>query len=249
MHDPVTDIVVAVFSRPGVALWFAAAILAFAVYLAVSSSIFEQRPLVSALVDRCNTLFGVGGRRGFAEQFAAIDQRFVGAETPPALARGWKAYRALLAREPDGGFAAAFPAAEVFEPLDEPARTLEWWSNILVAVGLMVTFLGIVAALSQATGAIAASGGAGGAGVEQALLGLLAIAATKFWTSIAGVFSSILLRVIARLRRRRIEALQADLFASLDASVEFSPPERIMFDQLAVLRRIEARLAGAGAAA
>ena len=168
MHDPVTDVVVAVFSRPGVALWFAAAILAFAVYLAVSSSIFEQRPLVSALVDRCNTLFGVGGRRGFAEQFAAIDQRFVGAETPPALARGWKAYRALLAREPDGGFAAAFPAAEVFEPLDEPARTLEWWSNILVAVGLMVTFLGIVAALSQATGAIAASGGAGGAEIGRA---------------------------------------------------------------------------------
>lgn len=241
MHDPVTDLVVALFSQPGAALWLAAGILVFALYLAISSSVLEQRPLVQALVDRCNMLFAIGGRRAFSEQFDAIDQRFGRADSPPTLTRGWKAYRALLAREDDGVFAAAFPAAEVFEPLDEPARVLEWWANILVAVGLVITFLGIVAALSQATSAIAAAG-AHGAGVEQALLGLLAIAATKFWTSIAGVLGSILLRLLARLRRRRIEGLQADLFQALDASVDFSPPERVMFDQLAVLRRIEARL-------
>jgi len=244
VHDPVTDLVVALFSRPGVALWLAAAILAFAVYLIASSAILEQRPLVAALIDRCNMLSASGGPRGFAEQFGALDQRFSSASSPPALVRGWKAYRALLAREEDGRMAAAFPAAEVFEPLDEPARTLEWWANILVAIGLMITFLGIVAALSEATSAIAASGGASG-GAEQALLGLLAIAATKFWTSIAGVLSSILLRLAARRRRRRIEALQADLFQGLDASVNFAPPERVMFDQLAVLRRIEGLLAGA----
>lgn len=244
MHDPVTDLVVVLFSRPGVALWLAAAILAFAIYLIVSSAIFEQRPLVAALVDRCDLLASSGGPRGFAEQYAAIDQRFCSASSPPVLVRGWKSYRALLAREEDGRLAAAFPAAEVFESLDEPARALEWWANILVAIGLMVTFLGIVAALSEATSAIAASGGAAG-GAEQALLGLLAIAATKFWTSIAGVLSSILLRLAARRRRQKIEALQADLFQGLDASVNFAPPERVMFDQLAVLRRIEGLLAGA----
>ena len=242
MSDPVTGLVVALFSRPGVALWLAAAILAFAVYLVVSSAILDQGPLVRALVDRTNLLFAGGGRKGFAGQFEALDQRFSSAASPPALVRGWKAYKALLTREEDGGLAAAFPAAEVFEPLDDPARALEWWANILVAIGLMITFMGIVAALSEATAAIAAGGGAGGA--EQALLGLLAIAATKFWTSIAGVLSSILLRMVARRRRQRIEALQADLFQALDSSVNFAPPERVMFDQLAVLRRIEALLAG-----
>ncbi len=243
MHDPVTDLVVALFSQPGVALWLAAAILAFAIYLIASSSWLEQGPLVRALIERCNLLSSSGGPTGFARQFAALDQRFASSSSPPALVRGWKAYRALLAVAEDGGLAAAFPAAEVFEPLDEPARTLEWWANILVAVGLMVTFLGIVAALSETSLAIAASGGATG-GAEHALLGLLAIAATKFWTSIAGVLSSILLRLVARHRRRRIEALQADLFQTLDSSVNFAPPERVMFDQLTVLRRIESLLAG-----
>lgn len=250
MHDPITDLVVLLFSKPGVALGLAGAILLFALWLVGSSEFFQQRPLVSALLERCNLLSGVNGRKGFAEQYTPLDQRFASASSPPALVRGWKAYRALLARQEDGTFAASLPASQVFDRMDDPARSLEWWANILVALGLTVTFLGIVAALSEATSAIAASsGGAAGAGVESALLGLLAIAATKFWTSIAGVASSIILRIVARRRRDKIEALEADLFQSLDASVEFSPPERVMMEQLSILQRIEAALSRPGSTA
>ncbi len=250
MHDPITDLVVLLFSKPGVALGLAGAILLFALWLIGSSEFFQQRPLVKALIDRCNLLASVSGRTGFAEQYAPLDQRFASAASPPTLVRGWKAYRALLARQEDGTFAASLPASQVFDRMDDPARSLEWWANILVAVGLTVTFMGIVAALSEATSAIAASGaGASGPGVEGALLGLLAIAATKFWTSIAGVLSSIILRLVARRRRDKIEGLEADLFQSLDASVEFSPPERVMMEQLVVLQRIETALARSGSTA
>ena len=245
MHDPITDLVVLVFSRPGVALALAGAILLFALWLIGSSEVFEQRPLVNALIERCNLLAGINGRKAFAEQYGPLDQRFANSSSPPILVRGWKAYRALLARREDGTFAASLPASQVFDRMDDPARSLEWWANIIVAVGLTVTFMGIVAALSEATSAIAGSGaGPAGAGVEDALVGLLAIAATKFWTSIAGVLSSIILRLVARRRRNQIEALEADLFQSLDASVEFSPPERVMMEQLAILQRIETALAG-----
>jgi hypothetical protein len=246
LHDPITDLVVLVFSRPGTALELAGAILLFALWLIGSSEVFEQRPLVKALIERCNLLAGINGRNGFAEQYGPLDQRFASASSPPTLVRGWKAYRALLARQDDGTFAASLPASQVFDRMDDPARSLEWWANIVVAVGLTITFMGIVAALSEATSAIA--GSPAGVGVEGALVSLLAIAATKFWTSIAGVLSSIILRLVARRRRNQIEALEADLFQGLDASVEFSPPERVMMEQLAILQRIETTLAGAAGA-
>ena len=133
-------------------------------------------------------------------------------------------------------------ASEGFGRFDESARTLEWWANIFVAIGLVFTFLGIVAALSEATAQMAASGGTGAA-AQASLLGLLAIAATKFWTSIAGVLTSIVLRVVARGRRKRIDGLEEDLFATLDASVDLLSPQRVMVDQLRTLSRIEEALA------
>jgi hypothetical protein len=41
--------------------------------------------------------------------------------------------------------------------------------------------------------------------MQGALINLLTIAATKFWTSIAGVLASIILRLAARRRRQAIE--------------------------------------------
>jgi hypothetical protein len=242
LQDPVTGLVVALFSASGVALGLAGAILGLALVLIASSELFDQRPLIQALLERSNLISGVGSRKVFVEQFPAIDLRFTSSSSPPLLVRGWRTYRSLLVRNEDQTFATSIHAADAFDRLDEPARAMEWWANILVAIGLTITFLGIVAALSEATSAIAASGGAGASGVEAALLGLLAIAATKFWTSIAGILGSIILRFVARRRRLKIETLQADLFESLDVLVEFAPPERVMIEQLAVLRRLESRL-------
>jgi hypothetical protein len=242
MSDPVTGLVVLLFSGPGVALALAGAILALALVLVGSSALLEQRPLVGALIERCNLLSSLRGHQQFAEQFGTLDLRFATSTSPAVLVRGWRTYRSLLVRNANETFVTSIHAADAFDRLDEPARSMEWWANILVAIGLTITFLGIVAALSEATAAIASSGGGAGAGVEAALVGLLAIAATKFWTSIAGILGSIILRVVARRRRLRIESLQADMFEALDARVEFAPPERVMIEQLALLRRLESRL-------
>jgi hypothetical protein len=249
LHDPITSLVVTLFSTPGVALQLAGALLAFAVALIVVSSFTEYRPLVKALVDRWNLLAATRGPQGrilFMERFAEIDLRFGAASAAPAaLVLGWANYRSLLVDTTEGGFASSARASEAFDRLDEPARSLEWWANILVAMGLVITFLGIVAALTEATSAIGAASGGGAASsnaVQAALLGLLAIAATKFWTSIAGVLASIILRVVARLRRKRIERLEANFFESLDACVQFAPPEKVALEQLKSLNRVEAAL-------
>ena len=247
MHDPVTSLVVFVFSAPGAALWLAAAIFLVGLGLVVMSGVRDYGPLKQELIDRWNRLSalrGPPGQREFAERFNEFDLQLGGAGTQsPALMDGWGNFRGLLAENGDGRLATTARAREVFDPLDEPARTLEWWANILVAIGLVITFLGIVAALSEATGAI---GTGNPAEVQAALMGLLAIAATKFWTSIAGVLASIVLRIVARLRRRRITELETSFFTALDACVVYMPPEKVALEQMRALHRIETALEAPG---
>jgi hypothetical protein len=241
MHDPVTSLVVAVFSMPGAALIAAGAILVFAIGLIFQSGHYEYTPLREDLVRRADLLEDLKGERqtAFAEAFPAIDQRLSGL-AHPVLELGWAHYRSQLAPTDDGRLASAIHAADAFDHADTPARTLEWWANLMVAIGLVITFMGIVAALTEATSAMAT----GGAAMQGALIHLLTIAATKFWTSIAGVLASIILRLVARRRRQAIERLEAHFFALLDACVRFAPPEKVMLEQLAVLGRIEAAMAG-----
>jgi len=242
--DPVTGFVVLVFGAPAAALFLAAAILLFAVGVIIRSHLKAHGPLMAALRDRWNLLTELGGRsraQAFFEAFSKIDLRFSSLSgddsVPAALLLGWANYRSLLVDSENGHFITSIRAAEAFDRLDEPARALEWWANILVAIGLMITFLGIVAALSQATSSISA--GAAQAQTQTALMGLLAIAATKFWTSIAGVLASIVLRIVARFRRRAIERAEADLFVALDSCVGFMPPEKVSLEQLKSLHRLE----------
>jgi len=246
MHDPVTSFVVAVFSMPGAALLMAAAILVFAVGLILQSGHFEYTPLRDDLNRRTAMLDELRGDRqiAFAQAFEAIDKRLSGM-AHPALELGWAHYRSQLTPTDDGRLAASIHAADAFDHADTPARTLEWWANLMVAIGLVITFMGIVAALTEATSAMApGAAGGGGAAMQGALIHLLTIAATKFWTSIAGVLASIILRLAARRRRQIIEGLEAHFFALLDACVRFAPPEKVMLEQLAVLARIETALAG-----
>ena len=243
MHDPVTALVVLVFSAPGAALWLAAAIFLAGLGLVIMSEVRDYGPLKRELIDRWNrlsALHGAAAQRDFAGHFNEFDLQLGGAATQSAaLTDGWGHFRGLLVENGDGRLATTARARDLFDPLDEPARTLEWWANILVAIGLVITFLGIVAALSEATGAI---GTGNPAEVQAALMGLLAIAATKFWTSIAGVLASIVLRIVARLRRRRITQLESGFFAALDACVVYMPPEKVALEQMKALHRIETAL-------
>lgn len=239
MHDPVTSFVVALFAQPGVALWMAGALLLFGIGIVVYTSYRDYAPLMRALNSRWNAMSSWRGNT--AASIEELNRAFTeSTDAPPVLLAGWLRYRGLLVEDQDGRLATPVRAADVFEALDEPARSLDWWSNIVVAIGLVVTFLGIVAALTEATSTI---GTTGGGNMEAALMGLLAIAATKFWTSIAGVSASIILRVAARLRRQRIDSLSTSILAHLDSTVLFMPPEKALLQQGQTLRRIEALLA------
>lgn len=98
--------------------------------------------------------------------------------------------------------------------------------NYFVGIGLLLTFIGLVAALFFATTAV-------GGTIDEAIGGLkhlLAAATFKFWTSIAGLLSSIVLSFCFRLYNLRLEGRFASLCRAIEQRMLFSTPQRIFFE-------------------
>ena len=118
--------------------------------------------------------------------------------------------------------------------------------NYFVGVGLLLTFVGLVAALKSAESAV-------GGGAEQAVQGLqgvLAAAAFKFWTSIAGLLASIVLSFAFRLFTLRLEKAFSFLCRAIESRMAFATPQRIFVDvrdaveeQLAETKKINTEVA------
>ncbi|MFC3174999.1 hypothetical protein ACFOD9_12135 [Novosphingobium bradum] len=121
-----------------------------------------------------------------------------------------------------------------FLHLGDDSRVLAWWANIFVAVGLTATFLGIIAALATAVGAV---GGGTTEQMQKGLMGLLTMTATKFWTSIGGVGASILLRWVDRNWHSETEQQLERLCERLEYGTLFSPPQRLAARQLRELEQ------------
>lgn len=251
MNAVVSDLLIRIFGAPDAALIFALCIAGLALALVVLTHVRGYAPMRAALSQRVDALGNLRGeraavQRAFAERLDGVDAQFGPASgAPMPLVLGWRRFMNGLIPLADGRLGARAEAGEAFDRLDESAQALEWWANTLIAIGLVITFLGIVAALTQATAAFRAGGGA--VQVQAAIVGLLAVAATKFWTSIAGVLSATVLRFIARGRRRTIAQLELALFNVLDRCVERTAADPVALRQLEALERIEALL-GAPAA-
>ena len=98
--------------------------------------------------------------------------------------------------------------------------------NYFVGIGLLMTFVGLVAALKFATTTV-------GGDIDTAIQGLqhlLAAATFKFWTSIAGLFASIVISFVYRLSFLKMEAGFSQLCARLEVGLQFATPQRVFFE-------------------
>lgn len=248
IESAAVGLLIALFSKPGSALLLAMAILAFAVAVMAVTWVREVRPLSRALVDRLHFVMRAAGAqpeplRLFAQEYDAIDGAMMRSDPPaPDLQRAWLEFRQTFVRLEPEAVSASSRADQFFGGAGRAGRTMEWWANIFVAIGLLFTFLGIVAALSQATRAIGA--GASADQMQAALAALLSIAAAKFWTSVAGILASLILRVVGRRWRDRLEGDEEELCEALDSCVQHISPQSVSLLQLEQLRRLVAALEG-----
>jgi ABC-type transporter Mla subunit MlaD len=100
--------------------------------------------------------------------------------------------------------------------------------NLLVGVGLLLTFFGLVTALYFTTDAIRKAADLSAS--QSALRDLLYAASFKFYTSIAGLGGSIVLTIVIRYGTAAVESTFDALASALEAKLVFVTPESIAFD-------------------
>lgn len=201
----------------------------------------HHEPLAKAIEARVRLLDEVTGgsmadgdsaRVEFARRFNDIDEQMMQAEHSEAvpLRRAWEEYRETIVD----------PSAEVLQNSARPGyffaaigdhhRGLNWFANIFIAIGLLITFLGIIAALSTLDFS-------GGVDVMQGRLNdLMKVAGAKFWASVGGIVASIVLRSYDYRFGKRIEDGLSALSDKLEQGMAYLPPQRIASDQLEQLK-------------
>ncbi|ASY43904.1 hypothetical protein CJD35_05140 [Sphingobium xenophagum] len=236
--NPINGLVVLVFGNPSAALWISLVILLSCALIIGRNNIRFHRPLKAALKQRVDILAPVlaaddndAAQRVFAERFYEIDAAMVAVDRGAAEIRlAWSQFRETILDETEVPMRATVRADGYFLHLGDDTRILAWWANIFVAIGLTFTFLGIVAALTTTVTALSAANGS--ANMTPALINLLTITSVKFWTSIAGVLASILLRVFDRRWHAASQRELECIVDAIDRGTLFSPPQRIAAEQL-----------------
>lgn len=114
----------------------------------------------------------------------------------------------------------------------------------LVGVGLVLTFLGLIAALREAGVSITASG-TDPEMVKQSLSDLLTIASAKFIMSLAGLTGSIVFGVFLKFWEVELERVASALSSEVRSRLEVVTPERALQQLLASSLRVEALIGAA----
>ncbi|EAQ06442.1 hypothetical protein SKA53_05123 [Yoonia vestfoldensis SKA53] len=111
----------------------------------------------------------------------------------------------------------------------------------LVGIGLVLTFLGLIAALREAGVSITASGSDPDM-VKKALSDLLTIASAKFIMSLAGLTGSIVFGVFLKAWEVRLETIATALSDEVRSRLDVVTPERTLQQLLASSHRLEGLL-------
>ena len=109
------------------------------------------------------------------------------------------------------------------------------WPSIFVGIGLSLTFLGLIAALSEAVVIVGQSGNDAN-NIQKAISDLLQISQAKFYASLFALFSSIVMTLSLRKMSSYLEKLMSRIGQKLESYIRYLGPERIALDANLILR-------------
>ncbi len=187
------------------------------------------------------------GQAAFKQRFPAV---FEGLAQDPVLGRPWRAYAATLTPVPGNEQVLGAPQPPqaafddgLFARVGLNLRFYQAVPNMLVGIGLLFTFMGLVAALHFASEGVTA---ADVREAQGALRELLAAATFKFVTSIAGLAASL---VFSWREKTALHGTQAEirrLCQLLEERLVPLTPESLMVAQIEATRRIDHKLGQLG---
>ncbi len=239
--NPFNTAVVTIFGEPTAALWISLALALWCAWIIIRNQRLYHGPSTSALKERLAALEPVSAAAGpdgdvdaaqaaFVQHFGSINEGMrSGGPRAEELRSAWNQFRETILDESDTPMRATARAESYFLHLSDDTRVLAWWANIFVALGLTFTFFGIIAALTRTSGMLSPTGGGD---MNNALVTLLQITSVKFWTSVAGVVASIVLRVFDRSWHQATQRRLERIVELLDLGTLFSPPQRFAAAQL-----------------
>lgn len=231
-------------------LLLAAGVLVAAGVLALAYGLLVVLPLRVALGRLRRAVNRYPDEVTFADDFDAIAARL---KRSPLVGHAWSEFRETLVLPDQAGHVVqnttrphTFINYQTALDRSTALRLMPHIPNYFVGVGLLLTFVGLVAALNFANSTV-------GGDIDAAILGLqdlLAAATFKFWTSIAGLLSSIVLSFLFRLYGLSLESAFGRLCRALESKMLFATPQRTFFqvrdilrDQLAETKKINTEVA------
>lgn len=153
----------------------------------------------------------------FADNFSQINQLM---STPAPFSGGletaWAQLRRHFIHAEGQPVHCAVQPASAFSRVERSGSELDFLASAFIAVGLVATFLGLIAALSFAADGMR-SGDA--LAMQASVRDLITASASKFVTSIAGVGLSIVLRVLDRVMQGRFARAMRRLVAGVESCV------------------------------
>lgn len=223
------------------AAFLATALIGTAFAIAYSYKRQYHAPLADAIDARVRLLDEITGgstadvdqaRLEFARRFNDIDAQMMEVNDAEALPlrRTWEEYRETIVDPSADVLQNSARPEHFFVNLGDRHRGLNWFANIFIAIGLLITFLGIIAALST----LDFSGGVDA--MQERLNDLMKVAGAKFWASVGGIVASIILRSYDYRFGKRINDGLSMLCDKLEHGMAYLPPQRIASDQLAQLK-------------
>jgi methyl-accepting chemotaxis protein len=236
--NPLNAAVVLLFGNPMAAIWISLGILLGCAFIIFYNGRRHHIPKTKALKERIAVLRPVleasstdEAQEAFSTRFQEINEAMrAGGADMGELRHAWDQFRETILDESEVPMRATSRADGYFLHLCDDTRVLAWWANIFVAFGLTFTFLGIVAALTSTVAAL--NSGSGTASMTPALINLLTVTSVKFWTSIAGVSASVVLRWFDRRWHSHTARRLETIVDAIDHGTLFSPAQRIAAEQL-----------------
>jgi len=174
---------------------------------------------------------------GFTNNFSDVDEKL---KKLPHIKRPWEEFTETLIPPLD---AVDDPDYRVFRNTQRPENFFRasvttnlikpWLSGeILIGLGLMLTFFGLVAALT-----IAGPAFVDGGDIKATLGVLISTAGAKFLASIGGLLGSILIAMYQGRARNTVNRQLFKLCDLLEARLYYASAERIMADQYGHMKR------------
>jgi phage-related protein len=190
-------------------------------------------------------LLAIASGQEFAQRFSAIDQHL---RTNAAVSSSWRALAAGFSfpeptRSGDGLIRSPVRPQQAFHP-DEANLNLTYfrlWPNLFVGVGLLLTFAGLISALTVAVGGFAKEA-ATSKELQGSLGVLLTVSAAKFYSSLAALAVSLALTISIRLGQSVINRSLLGVAEAIEDKIRPVTPESLLADQIQELQEQTSQL-------